>query len=92
VPIVLSVRSGFALETAQRDAREFITRALPGASVLSEEIRTENGGNVLLLTVAADGPVMQAEAQRLAKGIVSESAVLARAEITFLGAVKASAP
>jgi uncharacterized hydrophobic protein (TIGR00271 family) len=92
VPVVLSVRRGFELEKVQSDARLYLTQSLPGSSVLSEEVRTEKGGNVLSLTVATNGEVSEAEVRTLAREITSRSPNLYRAEITCLRAVKASAP
>jgi uncharacterized hydrophobic protein (TIGR00271 family) len=91
-PVLFSIRSGFQLETAQRDAARRLSEAFPGSSVLSEEIRKEKSGSILQMTIATENDVTRDQVRALARAIVQSSPVLARADITCLKATKASAP
>ncbi len=88
IPVVLYMRTGYALEHAQSDARRLIAETIPGSSVLSAEALHTGGGNALHLTIAAEREVAKDEIRLLASDIERRNPVLMRAEITVIKATE----
>ncbi|HVP20184.1 MAG TPA: TIGR00341 family protein [Spirochaetia bacterium] len=92
VPVVLSVRTGLEQENAQRDAARLVAEILPESTVVSEAVRREAAGTVLVMTVATDREVSREDVRALAQTITRRNPSLAGAAVTCLKATRASAP
>jgi uncharacterized hydrophobic protein (TIGR00271 family) len=88
VPVAISMIYGFAMERTQVASYAAVDRIFPGATILSEQVEKDSSGNVLKLTIAAEGDPQETALRTLSQEISLSSSVFSRVDITYLKAVR----